>query len=62
MPQYEYECKYCGHTESKLQTYEQGEKPLACPKCGANMKRQAGNIAHFEFKGNLLGPLRKRSK
>ena len=54
MPLYKYICEHCGHSEEKIQTIHEAEKtPLACPKCGVVMKRQVGNLAHFEFKGNM---------
>ena len=51
MPLYEYKCK-CGHKFEKLATIY-SSKTSKCPECGSPAKKQLGNIAHFEFKGNL---------
>ena len=52
MPLYVYQCKECGYSFEKLSsTYS--SKDEKCPKCGGVAKKQMGNIAHFEFKGNL---------
>jgi len=54
MPLYEYWCQACGHEIEKLLTYKEAEKKLfSCHKCGARLTRKHGNIAHFEFKGNM---------
>jgi len=54
VPIYNYWCQACGYEEEKLLTQAQAKEGLfSCPKCGTRLTKQMGNIAHFEFKGNL---------
>jgi len=53
MPLYEYICHKCGHKYSRVKLYSDKKHLEPCPKCGALNERKLGNIAHFEFKGNL---------
>ena len=54
MPIYNYWYQACGYEEEKLLTQTQAKEGLfSCPKCSARLAKQFGNIAHFEFKGNL---------
>lgn len=50
MPLFDFECPECGYEFEKI-VYE--DETVICPLCGAECEREMGNIAYFEFKGNL---------
>jgi len=52
-PIYEYKCHKCGQVYTKRKLYSDNRRLESCPKCGTLNEKMLGNIAHFEFKGNL---------
>ena len=51
MPNYDYECKICGHTFEAFQNMS--DPPLrSCPKCGKAVRRLIGGGLGVIFKGS----------
>ncbi|MFW6170221.1 MAG: FmdB family zinc ribbon protein [Planctomycetota bacterium] len=50
MPVYDYECKECGATFSKQESFEQHERRrnVKCPECGARKTRQLVSTAYVQ--------------
>lgn len=51
MPNYDYECRHCGHTFEAFQSIT-AQAIDKCPKCGKNPRRLIGKGAGLIFKGS----------
>ena len=48
MPFYEYECRECGKTFTRQESFERHDRQrnVKCPECGARKTRQLMSTAH----------------